>query len=122
MKDDLSVYRNYRGEPPPAIEQTKFLLSSGANELIACGDYVAAAKQKLKVARICRSQGKDRDRHHLETSAYELIQKAAREKGQYMEAAKALHDWASRLRADGFERDAYLMDTTACQLGQHSRY
>jgi hypothetical protein len=114
VADDLGVYLDYSGPPPPEIERRKYYLSLHAQQLAERGDFVAAAKIKIENADICRSQRKDRDAHNLEVSARGFIDEAAH-RGQYCEAAEALRDWASRLRADGFESDAHLLEVTASQ-------
>lgn len=104
--------QRYMNEPL-AIELYKYWLSLEAKQEEDREDYLNAARTKLKLAQICRSQNKNRDCFLLEDSGYKLIEKAAECKRHYREAAEILNDWATELRKNGQERDAYLMDTTA---------
>ena len=71
--DDLTPYRTYRGDPPPAIELEKYELSVAAKTAAIEGRYLEAVRLKRRIAGICRDQGKKRDAYLLDVGAYELL-------------------------------------------------
>lgn len=72
---DLSDYYNYRGGPIPQIEMHKYQMTCEANRLISSGLYKNAEKVLHKIAKICRSQNKERDAYLLEHQAFLCCEK-----------------------------------------------
>lgn len=66
LEDNLSKYRNYDGDMAPEIELEKFAISKQVATNIESGDYLSAIKGKIKLAQICREQGKHEDCFFLE--------------------------------------------------------
>lgn len=71
-RDDFSAYDNYEGPQPPQIEIEKYSISRHVDQCIANENYLSAIDGKIKIARICRSQGKEHDAFMLENSIRRL--------------------------------------------------
>lgn len=71
-KDSLSAYDNYSGPRPPEIEIKKYIITRQVAEYIENEDYLSAIKGKLRLAEICKKQGKDSDAFILEESVRKL--------------------------------------------------
>lgn len=71
-QDDFSDYDNYSGPQPPQIELEKYQISRQVQEDIDDENYLSAISGKIKLARIVRKQGKERDAYLLENSIRDL--------------------------------------------------
>lgn len=72
---DYSAYNNYHGGSIPDIELEKYQKTRHADELEQLGKYKEAAEEWFSIARICRSQGKERDAYLCDTAAHKLLRK-----------------------------------------------
>ena len=72
---DYSAYNNYHGGPIPDVEIVKYNKTRLADELEQLGKYAEAAEEWFSIARICRSQGKERDAYLCDTAAHKLLNK-----------------------------------------------
>ena len=70
--DDLSAYDDYCGPQPPQIEIEKYRISKAVDKYIEEENYLSAIKGKIKLASICKSQGKENDAFILEESIRRL--------------------------------------------------
>ena len=70
--DDLSPYYDYTGSTPPEIEIEKFNISKEVQYSIDNEDYISAIQGKIELAKICHSQGEERDAYMLECSIRDL--------------------------------------------------
>ena len=70
---DLSPYQNHDGSYIPDIEREKYAKTLKAQALEAANRFTEAAEEWFDIARICRSQGKERDAFLCETSAHKLL-------------------------------------------------
>jgi hypothetical protein len=70
---DLSPYQNYEGGSIPEIEAEKYCKTLRAKALEEMGKFTEAAEEWFSIARICRSQGKERDAFLCDTSAHKLL-------------------------------------------------
>ena len=74
INNDLKAYHDYEGPTPPGIEMSKYFISCGVQDAIDKGDYLTAIDGKIKLATICRNQGKENDSFMLEQGMKELYQ------------------------------------------------
>jgi len=72
---DYSAYDNYHGGPIPDIERVKYSKTKNAEMLENMGKLSEAAEEWFSIAKICRSQGKERDAYLCETAAKKLLQR-----------------------------------------------
>ena len=86
--DDLSPYFNYDGPTPPEIEHQKYYLSYVIERDIEQGNFVSAIGGKIRLATICRGQGKERDAYMLEEGMKALYKEIPTRKDK--KAAKKL--------------------------------
>ena len=72
---DYSAYDNYHGGPIPDIEMEKYYKTKHAESLENMGKLKEAADEWFSIAKICRSQGKERDAFLCDTAARKLLQR-----------------------------------------------
>lgn len=90
-RDDLSAYDDYEGPQPPQIEIEKYKISKAVDESIENEDYLSAIKGKVKLAFICKKQGKESDSYILEESIRRLYKDLPRY--QREEAKNVIRDY-----------------------------
>ena len=72
---DYSAYANHDGSPIPDIERLKYSKTRLADQLEQLGKLKEAADEWFDIARICRSQGKERDAYLCDEAAHKLLRR-----------------------------------------------